>query len=247
MIPSTVPTGAGRAYGEAMTDLTSHVVVVSPHLDDAVLSCGQLIGQLDDCVVLTVFAGSPGSWEIHRLWDHDFCGFAEGTDVLAARLREDDAALTSLGAGAARLSFLDEQYRDSGMEPSPEEVGELIAAGIDRIGAATILMPLGLGHNDHRLTAAGCRHAASTHPHLQWFAYQDLPYGYEPELFGPHAVDEALRWLSPLAPRPMELGTESGAQAKSAALDHYPSQMRGLGDRRQAAMKPERYWKLEPH
>jgi LmbE family N-acetylglucosaminyl deacetylase len=232
-------------YREAMTELTGRVVVISPHLDDAVLSCGELISQLDHCVVLTVFAGSPGSWETHRLWDHDFCGFADGTDVVAARLREDDAALARLGAAAARLSFLDEQYRDPGMDPSEEKLGEVIAAGIDRTSAATVLMPLGLGHNDHRLTAAGCRHAALTQAHLQWFAYQDLPYGYEPELFGPHILDEALCSLPPLESTTCELGNGSGAQAKDAALDYYPSQMRGLGARRLAAMKPERYWKLE--
>ncbi|HUJ67470.1 MAG TPA: hypothetical protein VLX59_18125, partial [Acidimicrobiales bacterium] len=120
-----------------------------------------------------------------------------------------------------------------------------IGAGVDRASATSVLMPLGLGHSDHRLAAAGCRLAASNRPHLQWFAYQDLPYGYEPELFGPGAVDEALGWLSPLAPRTIELGDGSGAQAKSAALDHYPSQMRGLGDRRVAAMNPERYWRLQ--
>ncbi len=228
-----------------MADLTGRVVVVSPHLDDAVLSCGEVISQLDDCVVLTVFAGSPRSWEVHRLWDHDLCGFADGTDVVAARLREDDAALGSLGVAAARLSFLDEQYRQPGMEPSQEELGELMAAAIDRTDAATVLMPLGLGHNDHRLTAAGCRHAALDRSHLHWFAYQDLPYGYEPEMFGPQAVDEALRSLYPLAPRTIELGNGRGAHAKLAALDQYPSQMRGLGARGSAALKPERYWRLE--
>ena len=228
-----------------MADLPGRVVVVSPHLDDAVLSCGEVISQLDDCVVLTVFAGSPQSWEIHRLWDHDLCGFADGTDVVATRLREDDAALGSLGVSAARLNFLDEQYRQPGVEPSREELGELIGAGIDGTNAATVLMPLGLGHDDHRLTAAGCRHAALNRSRLHWFAYQDLPYGYEPEIFGPHAVDEALGSLSPLAPRPIELGNGSGAQAKIAALDHYPSQMSGLGARRLTALKPERYWILE--
>jgi LmbE family N-acetylglucosaminyl deacetylase len=228
-----------------MADLRGRVVVVSPHLDDAVLSCGEVIGRLDDCVVLTVFAGSPPSWEIHRLWDNDLCGFAEGTDVVAARIREDDAALSSLGLAAARLSLLDEQYREPGMEPSPEEVGQLVAARIEQLDAETVVVPVGLGHRDHRLTAAGCRHAALTRSDLQWLGYLDLPYGYEPEILGPGAVDEALGWLSPLIPTPIDLGQGGGAEAKIAALDHYKSQMRGLGARRSAALKPERYWRLE--
>jgi LmbE family N-acetylglucosaminyl deacetylase len=228
-----------------MADLPGRVVVVSPHLDDAVLSCGEVIGRLDDCVVLTVFAGSPPSWEIHRLWDHDLCGFADGIDVVAARIREDDAALSSLGLAGARMSLLDEQYRGTGMEPSPEEVGQLVASRLEQLDAETVIGPLGLGHPDHRVTAAGCRHAALSRSDLQWLAYLDLPYGYEPEILGPGAVEEALGWLSPLVPRPIQLGHEGGSEAKIAALEHYPSQMRGLGARRSAALQPERYWRLE--
>jgi len=228
-----------------MADMTGRVLVVSPHLDDAVLSCGEAISQLDECVVLTVFAGSPRSWEIHREWDHEWCGFAPGDVVVAARLREDDAALGSLGTAAARLDFLDEQYRQPGLDPPPEELGEAIGAAIDRTGATTVVIPLGLGHNDHRLAAAGCRQAALNRSNLVWLAYQDLPYGYEPEIFGPDAVDVALSSCSPLSPRTVELGNGSGAQAKVAALDHYPSQMRGLGARRLTALKPERFWRLE--
>jgi LmbE family N-acetylglucosaminyl deacetylase len=233
-----------------MVDLTGRVVVVSPHLDDAVLSCGELMRGLPDCVVLTVFAGSPTSWEGHSVWDHDFCGFAEGTDVVAARLREDDEALASLGVSAARLDLLDEQYRQPGSDPSPEEIGGLVIGCIDRVGAEVAIIPLGLGHVDHRLTSAGCRSAALDRPDLRWLAYQDLPYGYEEDLFGPGLVEDALALLFPLPARLVELedpsagaGTAAKA-AKDAALDHYPSQMRGLGARRLTALQPERYWEL---
>jgi LmbE family N-acetylglucosaminyl deacetylase len=229
-----------------MKDLSGRVAVVSPHLDDAVLSCGEVMSRLDDCVVLTVFAGSPASWDVHRLWDNDICGFDDGTDVVAARLIEDDAALARLGASAARLGFLDEQYRDPASTPSPEEIGDHIAAALEQVEATTALMPLGLGHNDHRLTAAGCRWAALGRYAVRWLAYLDLPYGYEPESFGARAVDEALDCLSPMVPTPIDLGGPTGIEAKDAALDLYPSQMRGLGTRREIALKPERYWSLEP-
>jgi LmbE family N-acetylglucosaminyl deacetylase len=229
----------------AMRGLTGRVAVVSPHLDDAVLSCGELISRLDDCVVLTVFAGSPSSWDEHRLWDNDICGFADGTDVVAARLREDDAALARLGALPARLGFLDEQYRDPATAPSAAEIGDDIGAAIGEIKATTVLMPLGMGHIDHLLTAAACRRAARHHPGVQWLAYLDLPYGYETEIFGAGAVDEALESLAPMVPTAIDFGGGIGTEAKDAALDLYPSQMRGLGARRSAAQKPERYWELE--
>jgi LmbE family N-acetylglucosaminyl deacetylase len=229
-----------------MKDLRGRVAVVSPHLDDAVLSCGEVISRLDECVVLTVFAGSPSSWDVHRLWDNDICGFAEGTDVVAARLREDDAALAHLGAFAARLGFLDEQYRQPATALSVEEIGQHIVGAIEEVQATIALTPLGIGHDDHRLTAAGCRWAALHRPGVRWHAYLDLPYGYEPEIIGPHAVDEALESLAPMVPTALELGGGIDAGAKDAALDLYPSQMRGLGGRRSAALKPERYWSLEP-
>jgi LmbE family N-acetylglucosaminyl deacetylase len=229
-----------------MSDLSGRVAVVSPHLDDAVLSCGRLINRLDDCVVLTVFAGSPSSWDVHRLWDNDICGFADGTDVVAARLREDDAALARLGASASRLGFLDEQYREPATAVDVEKIGDHIAAAIEEVKATTALMPLGIGHNDHRLTAAGCRWAALHRPRVRWLSYLDLPYGYETEVLGATAVEEALDSLAPMVPAAIELGDGTGAEAKDAALDLYPSQMRGLGGRRSAAMKPERYWSLEP-
>jgi LmbE family N-acetylglucosaminyl deacetylase len=220
------------------------VVVVSPHLDDAVLSCGALIGRLAGVVVLTVFAGCPASWEEHREWDHDWCGFAHGTDVVAARVREDDAALAVLGAVGVRLAFLDEQYREPGVPLAEADLGASIATSIEEAGGESILMPLGLGHNDHRLASGGCRYAARRLAGLSWFAYQDLPYGYEPELFGPDAVQDALAVLSPMAPAEVQLGAGGGVEAKDAALDCYPSQMRGLGARRATALGPERYWRL---
>ncbi len=229
-----------------MKDLRGRVAVVSPHLDDAVLSCGEVISRLDQCVVLTVFAGSPSSWDVHRLWDNDICGFADGTDVVTARLREDDAALACLGASAARLGFLDEQYREPTTALSVEEIGDQIAAAIEELKATVAVMPLGIGHNDHRLTAASCRRAALHRTGVRWLAYLDLPYGYEPEIFGAGAVGEALDSLSPMVPTVIELGGGIGAEAKDAALDFYPSQMRGLAGRRSAALKPERYWSLEP-
>jgi LmbE family N-acetylglucosaminyl deacetylase len=227
-----------------VSELAGPVVVVSPHLDDAVLSCGSLIGQRVGVVVLTVFAGSPPSWAEHREWDHDWCGFAHGTDVVAARVREDDAALAILGAVGVRLAFLDEQYREPGASLSGADLGASIATSIEEVGGESILMPLGLGHNDHRLASAGCRDAAQRLPGLSWFAYQDLPYGYEPELFGQDAVRDALAVLSPMAPAEVQLGAGGGVAAKEAALDRYPSQMRGLGARRGTALGPERYWRL---
>jgi LmbE family N-acetylglucosaminyl deacetylase len=93
------------------------VLVVSPHLDDAVLSIG---GRIADQVaagatvtVFTVFAGvvqppfSPVAREYHELWGlpSDPVGFRRG---------EDTAALGVLGATARHGDFPDCIYRRDG-------------------------------------------------------------------------------------------------------------------------------------
>jgi len=199
-----------------------------------------LIWQVPHCVVLTVFAGGDVDWSHLGAWD-EWCGFTAGANVVAAGIAEDDQALAALGASGVRLSFLDEQYREPGTTPSIEALSREILNAIGEIGAETILFPLGLGHDDHMLTAAGAAHAARTASHLNWFAYQDLPYGYE-EFSG---TDEALAALADLTPTPVELSAVSDLVRKNAALDLYRSQVTALeDDRRALALQAERYWAL---
>jgi hypothetical protein len=80
---------------------------------------------------------------------------------------------------------------------------------------------------------------------VRWYAYLDLPYGYEADIFGPEAVDDALRLISPMSPVPVDIDDGGATDAKSAALDEYVSQMRGLGARRATALRPERLWRLQ--
>jgi LmbE family N-acetylglucosaminyl deacetylase len=215
------------------------VVIVSPHLDDAVLSCGELIAQLSDCIVLTVFAGDDVDWSELREWDA-LSGFDADTNIVAARIAEDDASLAALGARGVRLDFLDAQYREPAISPSEETLGTAIAEAVSDLAADVVLIPLGLTHPDHRLAGAGGRHASTLLPGLRWIAYQDLPYGYEDDA----AVAAALETLGPLVPAPIRLTDERQVEHKRAALDCYPSQMRTLGDRGDKALLPERYWQL---
>jgi LmbE family N-acetylglucosaminyl deacetylase len=244
---ATGPVGAaarpssGTERGSDLIDALKQrtVVVISTHMDDGVLSCGDLIWQVPRCVVLTVFAGDDVDWSRPHEWDEG-CGFSAGTNVTAVRVVEDERALALLGSTGLRLAFLDEQYRRPGIAPSIEEVSEAILAAINKIGAETILFPLGLGHDDHRLTAGGAAHAARRAPHLNWFAYEDLPYGYEDE----GEVEEALAALADMTPTPVELGKESDLERKDAALELYRSQLIALQDRWVLALQPERYWAL---
>lgn len=83
------------------------VVIVSPHLDDAVLGCGRLMAAHPGATVVTVYAGGPPVYpDPMTHWD-TLAGFVAGDDVLAARREEDAAALTVLGATPSWLDFVE--------------------------------------------------------------------------------------------------------------------------------------------
>jgi hypothetical protein len=87
----------------------SRIVVVSPHLDDAVLSLGAAIAAAtargDDVLVLTVFAGDPGSDAEPSPWDAR-AGFGSAGEAAAARRAEDEEACALLGARTTWLEGL---------------------------------------------------------------------------------------------------------------------------------------------
>src|SRR5262245_11895465 len=89
---------------------------VSPHSDDAALSCGGLIRRLSSAgervVIATLFTQRP-STEARlpftvRLWRAQ-CGV--GTDVEAVREREDRAAAKQMGASVVFLRLPDAALR----------------------------------------------------------------------------------------------------------------------------------------
>ena len=124
------------------------VVVVSPHLDDAVLSVGAAISAWTragaQVVVLTVFAGDPDSDEPAGGWDRRG-GFATEGDAARARREEDRRACPRLGAAAVWLPFGSVDYdRHGDADDVRERVSELLA------GADLVLAPgFPLTHPDH--------------------------------------------------------------------------------------------------
>lgn len=90
-------------------------IYLSPHLDDAVLSCGGAIHRRtssgERVRVITIFSGefkgsglSPFALEQHEIWGNP-------PQPMALRRAEDLAALTLLGAGVRHLDYLDAVYR----------------------------------------------------------------------------------------------------------------------------------------
>lgn len=92
-----------------------YYLFISPHLDDAVLSCGGLISKLtpfNKVSVITIFTGSPQIQEFSDIAQvfHNDCNL-EGLDILKIRCNEDITASTFLGFNITHLGFLDCIYR----------------------------------------------------------------------------------------------------------------------------------------
>lgn len=211
------------------------VLAVSPHMDDAVLSAGNFLHVCDEPVILTVFGGIPDRYGELTEWDGS-CGFAEGDDVVALRRVEDSAAASHVGATARWLDFVDSQYRSE--DPAASAIADHVAAVATEVAADTIAIPLGIRHEDHRLTHDACALLLRDHADLvrTWMAWVDVPY----RLFFPNELADRLESLRQqgfqLAPSEFSM-----TDAKRAALADYASQAKGLGE---AAMEnatlPER-------
>ena len=147
------------------------LVVISPHLDDAVFACGALLAAHPGATVLSIFAGDPPADQPLTPWDRD-CGFAPGDDVMAMRRAEDAEALALLGATPLWLDFLDAQY---GATPSVETLASALRMSIAQIAPDTLFIPLGLFHSDHVLTHRAALQAL-TGLRVVCYAYEDALY-----------------------------------------------------------------------
>jgi len=147
-------------------------IYLSPHLDDAALSCGGMIAQQarigERVAIVTVCAGVPSQplpdspivRELHRRWE-------ASVDAPAMRREEDLTAAKALGEAveAVHWDFLDCIYRAGPdghpLYPSEEslfgevQLGDPLVAALRVIGApaegAMVYAPLAIGgHVDHR-------------------------------------------------------------------------------------------------
>jgi LmbE family N-acetylglucosaminyl deacetylase len=212
------------------------VVAISPHLDDAVLSAGGLLGLLAKPMVCTVFAGYPRPLPSLTEWDEE-CGFADGADVVALRREEDRRALEQLGATARWFDFLDSQYSDH--RPTARDIAAEIEGLFNVIEHDTIAFPLGIDHEDHVLTHDACALLLDARPDLaaNWVAWADVPYrARHPEL--------ATRRIEQLRSEGFHLQSAdlTPGQQKTAAVKEYPSQIRGLGASTDDAWQPEEFY-----
>jgi LmbE family N-acetylglucosaminyl deacetylase len=213
---------------------------VSPHLDDAVLSCGELIASSVAALVVTVFAGRPAEGTPLTGWDAA-CGFGPDDDPIAARRSEDRAALDVLGARSLWLDFVDDQYG------APRPAAAMAATLTDAVTRETpneVYVPLGLFHADHLRASEATLAVMPRFANLAWHAYADAIYR---RIEG--AVDGRMRALADagVALTPVTPRRAADAHArKREAVACYASQLRGLQNRRHHddVFARETYWRV---
>jgi len=238
-------------------------VFLSPHLDDAILSCG---GQISDRItagdrvlIVTLFAGDETAAPPSPLAEKIERGWHLGEGGMAKRRAEDEAACRILGAAWQHWDFRDAIYRrdpDSGrpvyhtipeiMSP-PKPIDEpLIHQIAERLGTLghvrSLFVPLSVGgHADHFLT----RWAAETGVDAERLTYyEEYPYSHRP-----HAIERALAsggdakdW------RPEHVPVSRAAYRKqAAAVLAYRSQLRPLFKGRLLARLSLWWWWRSAH
>ena len=178
-------------------DIYDHVYL-SPHLDDAALSCGGAIARNGVAharvLVVTICTAAPSpegpfsalAEELHSTW-----GLAPA-EAVSVRLHEDEMAMERLGADSYWAGMLDAIYRRPDAynsdetifgQPAPDDplspaLGAFIGALSERVPSATLYAPLGVGnHVDHQITHATALAVAG--PTVAF--YEDFPYVAKPQ------------------------------------------------------------------
>jgi glycosyltransferase involved in cell wall biosynthesis/LmbE family N-acetylglucosaminyl deacetylase/SAM-dependent methyltransferase len=224
---------------ESSSAANSHLFF-SPHLDDAVLSCGgmihSLVSQNKSVQVITVFAGDQDETNDSAFARHLHAKWGPTADVFEQRRQEDAKALSELGVrNVERWNFTEAPYRcatdgshlygtydELRGQPALEDrslkeaITKRVLQLLEELPDSSVLyFPLSLGrHVDHQmLFAIGLQLSAAG---KQVRFYEDYPYA---EAYDPNPG--ILNWLSKTVP------VEFAPKLRAASA--YTTQIRGLG------------------
>ena len=219
--------------------------MISPHLDDAVLSCGQLIKSRQGTIITTILAGFPPG--THEGWSGRTTGLSVAEDANLMRREEDQRASLSLGA---RTIWIDIPAQEYGPTVSPSErllrIQQSIVTAVATTEVRSVFVPLGLTHPDH-IIVSDVALLAVLASNLESYVYMEMPYGQA----RPGRVRRRLRRIGrqfkidPLEPFVGDL------QKKAEAVNAYSSQVEALQQGfgryfNRVFTDPEKYWRVRP-
>jgi LmbE family N-acetylglucosaminyl deacetylase len=243
------------------------VLIVSPHLDDAVLSCWALLDAATPVDVLTVFAGEPVP-PLRKAWDLAM-GFSDSAESLLARRSEDEEAFAGTGHRRTYMALLDDQYLDGSRGPQdaealaerlrawmhegvgsiavPAGAGRVCRGPIERIRRVTTRVNRGYVHPDHVFVRQVGLETVPTDSAIELLAYEEVPYTWA------GSSQARLTSVARAAGRavvPLDLPVDRAAKARR--IRAYRSQTAALRVEGRRVVDPdalpaeERYWRLPP-
>jgi LmbE family N-acetylglucosaminyl deacetylase len=202
-----------------------------------------LLAAHPDAAVCTVFAAPP-EHTMHTEWDEK-SGFVNAHEAIHERTFEDNRALELLDAIPLRMPFRESQYSDS---PSISKMAAALEETIYRTTANTLLMPLGLYHDDHVRVFEACCEILPRLSHLAWFGYEEAIHRRTPGVVQARLADLAQRGIVATPANPSAghtIDMQRRAQIKREAVHAYQSQLRAFGPGNyDDVFATERYWQL---
>jgi hypothetical protein len=240
------------------------LLVVSPHLDDAALSCAALLDRGEPVDVLTVFSGEPEP--ARQGWWDERCGFASSAESMPTRRREEERALAPDGHRIHLLDLLEQQHFD-GPRPTREadRIAEAVRDRLAEMGEGSVALPAGAGwapfwlptrvakrlreprgpepHDDHVFTRDALLRADLGAASL--ILYEELPY-----LWGGSASRAARRAAAAHGYRAHVDEVPVDRERKAERLAAYSTQIPHLSppegrlDSPDVLPPTERYWRL---
>jgi len=222
----------------------SEIAVLSPHFDDAVLSCWHVLSGPTEVEVVNVFTGAPAEGRPAAWWDRA-TGASDSVERMRERLEEDRNALAVAGRRSVELGLLENQYRSNGEVPAVTgRLREAVRPG------SIVYAPAALGlHPDHTLVRDAALDLArdgfevrlyADFPHATFFGWPAWVTGAERD---PHMDVDAL-WephLRPLgSPSPEAHALDDHTyDRKLEAVEAYRTQLSAL--RRESPLEEMRY------
>jgi LmbE family N-acetylglucosaminyl deacetylase len=176
------------------------IIILSPHLDDAVLSCADHVTELKsngaEIIVVSIFSAYKGGAVTSYTADMMAQSSISDLKVLeTSRKDEDREALEQLGVSWQHLDLLDAGYRYDSSGPLYPEIVDLCmphkpldepailkeiteqVMNLDRGGL--MFVPVAVGHHiDHRLVRAAAENCI---PQERLIYYVDFPYAINPK------------------------------------------------------------------
>jgi LmbE family N-acetylglucosaminyl deacetylase len=220
--------------------------VLSPHLDDAVLSCWSVLTSPDEVLVVNVFAGIPAT-RTPTPWDFKW-GARDARDHVHRRVEEDRQALSLAGRSPINLSFVDSAYRQDRAGPSFAALDDALTRAVP--AASVLYAPAAVG----RIRRLGPSHP--DHVLLRQFALTLATSGVTVCLYADHPYCARHGWPTWISRRPSrrspwvgagwrrqlarigELADPAAAEVKALsrdeaarklrALERYETQLRGM-------------------